>query len=127
MGKIFELSGMVPERELSDEIAKMKPVQRQEEIEKIHNGDKLVGIYSPETFTVSFHGEVVTINQGWNQYAPTFGVWALQKYGKGSKYGQTYRTTAEGKTVPNPALLDENPDGEAPKAERRTRVKAEAE
>lgn len=121
MGRIFQLCGMVPNRELSDEVAGMKDLQRHAEIEQIASGGKLIGIYSPEEFNVQFRGEVVTILQGWNQYGAAFAVWALHKYGKGSKYGQTYRTV-DGETVPNPQILDENP--EEPK-ERKSRVKAE--
>ncbi len=121
MGRLFQLFGM----EKSDEFDTMLPKKRQDEIAKIHDGTTLVGIYSPETFTVSFRGEIVAIKEGWHEYAPAFGVWALQKYGKGSRYGQTYRTV-DGKMIANPELLDENPAGdEAP--QRRTRTKAEAE
>ena len=126
MGRLFQLFNMVDLREQAPEVAKLKPQERQAEIERIHNSTNLVGIWSPETFTVSFRGEVVTIKQGWNEYAPSFGVWALQKYGKGSLYGKTFHTGDDGKIIDNPEILDEPPSGEQP-AVRKVRAKAEAE
>ena len=122
MGKLFQLFCM----EKSDQFDAMNTAQRQDEIRKIHDGTSLVGMYSPETFTVSFRGEIVTIKEGWHEYAPAFGVWALQKYGKGSLYGKTYRTV-DGKMAENPVLLDENPSGEEAPKKRRSQTKAEAE
>ena len=125
MGKYFQLFGMVESREMDDYYANMKPAQRQAEIDKLVGSANTIGIYSPETFKVEYAGEVITIEAGWHQYSSGFAVWALQKYGKGSAYGKTYRTI-DGNMVANPELLDENPAGdEAP--QRRTRTKAEAE
>jgi hypothetical protein len=122
MGKLFQLFGMVELREMSDEFATITPQQRQERIDKLASSSKLIGMYSPEEFPVMFRGEVVTIKKGWHEYSPQFAVWALQKYGKGSKYGKTYRTV-NGKEVANPELLDEAPAGE--KAEQKPEPKPE--
>lgn len=122
MGRIFQLLGMVDPRTVDEDIAKLSPVQRHNEIEKVCNGSKLVGLYSPSEFAVSFAGEIVTIKEGWHQYAPQFAVWALGKYGKGSRYGKTYRSAADGKLIENPELLDE-----APAADRKVRGKEGAE
>lgn len=126
MGKYFQLFGMVESKEMDDYYANMKPAQRQAEIDKLVGSANTIGIYSPESFPVEFAGEIITIEAGWHQYSAGFAVWALQKYGKGSRYGQTYRTV-DGKMIANPELLDENPAGEEAPKERRSRTKAEAE
>jgi len=122
MGKNFQLFGMVEQRNMDEPYYSMKPAERLAAIEALAQSTELIGMYSPEEFTVSFHGKAVTIKQGWNEYAPVFAVWALQKYGKGSKYGKTFRTDESGKMVFNPELLDENPDGEAVKRTRKAKT-----
>lgn len=125
MGRLFQLFGMVDQKDMADEFAKLSPQNRQAEIDKLVSSANTIGIYSPETFSVMYRKEIVTIKSGWHEYSAGFAVWALQKYGKGSKYGKTYRTDADGKMVENPELLDEAPDGVP--AERKARHKAEAE
>ena len=125
MGRLFQLFGMVDQKDMADEFAKMSPQKRQAEIDNLVSSSKLIGIYSPETFEVMFRKDIVTIKAGWHEYGAGFAVWALQKYGKGSKYGKTYRTDSSGKMIENPELLDEAPEGVP--AERKARNKAEAE
>lgn len=125
MGRLFQLFGMVEQKDMADEFAKMSPQNRQAAIDDLVSSSKLIGIYSPETFETMYRKEIVTIKAGWHEYSAGFAVWALQKYGKGSKYGKTYRTLQDGKTIENPELLDEAPEG-AP-VERRMRGKVEAE
>ena len=116
MGKYFQLFNMVDLRDQETEIASLRPQERQARIDALANSTKLIGIYSPEAFDVDFRGEIVTIKAGWNEYAPMFAVWALQKYGKGSTYGPTFRTAADGKTlIANPVVSDEPPAGEEKK------------
>jgi hypothetical protein len=102
MGKILDLYNLPP-KEFEKETAKLLA------------SSQAIGVYSPEEFTVMYGGEVVTIAKGFHKYAPGFAVWLVQKYGPKSTYGKTYRTVKkDGKeiSVPNPVLLDYNPEQE---------------
>lgn len=119
MGKLFQLFNMVDLRDQETEFASLKPQERQARIDALASSTKLIGIYSPEEFVVKFRDELVTIKAGWHEYAPQFAVWALQKYGKGSSYGPTYRSGEDGKTlIANPVLSDEPPAGEEKKTRK---------
>lgn len=106
--------------------------KQQEATKELANSPNSIGVYSPEDFKVKFAGAVVTVKRGFNQYAPAFAVWLVQKYGPESLYGKTYRSeqrevkgVMKWVEVENPVLLDYDPTVEAKEPEPKPENKFE--
>jgi hypothetical protein len=104
----------------------LPPKMQANAIENLTKSAESIYVYSPEEFSVKYGGGIVTIKKGFHPYAPSFAVWAVVKYGPSSIYGKTFRTVkvdGKEKQVPNPVLLDYDPEAgnspSIPKSENR--------